>query len=274
VAKGLAFGLLLSFAATMSSPLEDARAQKITPKIGSYEIPRYGDDVKIVNLYAATDRHLIFEFWYRDRGELKVDYYDTEKKERLFPNQERQIATDNALDRKLRESLGLTRLDPSLFELKLPDGSTVKSANVSGRICARPYAEVFTVELLGARPVERMIAVKPDRPETRSYNRGCTGHDSEKLTTKYVVPALDFFSDGGTGFFVAPSPSRFLIHFDSEGNSDFFDGRGDVVIAPAKDILKFDEGTEGGSSYPDQMRIDNSDAMFDSLASRQLKLKP
>jgi hypothetical protein len=188
---------------------------------------------------------------------------------RLFPDQETQIANDNALEARLVRSAGLRRLF-STFDLKLRDGTVVSSRYIGGTICAWPYGVVMTLQRPGAPAIEKMIALKAEKPETREYNRGCRGLDSEELLTRYRVPGVFFLSDGGDGFFAEFDQPPYLIHFDSRGNSTFFSGKDDAVLIPAEDLLQFVRGVgEGGSPFSDQMLVDKSDALLDSIAQKQ-----
>jgi hypothetical protein len=254
---------LSSFLLAMASSLfTAARAQGTARDPGGFKIPRYGDDTHIVGEFVAPDGHLVLEFVYRDQGKTKADFYDTRRNERLFPDQETQIANDNALEARLVQSAGLRKLLPSGM-LRLRDGTIVSSQYTGGTLDEWPYSIVLTLQRPGAPNIEKMVALKAEKPETKEYNRNGA---SEELVTRYRVPGIDFLSDGGDGFFAQIDQSPYLIHFDSRGNSTFFSGKDDAVLIPAEDLLRF-----AGSStqLSDQMLLDKSDALLDSVAQKQ-----
>jgi hypothetical protein len=244
-----------------------ALAQTIPGNTDGIEIPKYGDNELIEGSYIANDGHLVIKFAYNDQGKSKVDFYDTRTRQRLFPDQAKELAHDNRLVARLPYSAGLAEIGDG-GPAYLTNDITVREEGSSTKICEWPYSTSLVIDAPGKKPIRKTIAVRRDQPKTQRHARYCGGGD-ETLTTRYDVPSpIEIFSDGRDGFFAQPFGSRYLIHFDRDLNSEFFKGRDDIVLVKP-DALESIINEVTRSPLPEQMFIEKLDGVLDNAGQTQ-----
>jgi hypothetical protein len=238
-----------------------------TTQSSGYKIPHYGSDVKIGRVFEGPTGTLVLNFIYTENGKVKSDYYDTAAKERLFPNQESELANSVDLGKRLESAAGLKQLLPTI-ELALRNGTIIDNRYlVGGTLCVWPYSSALHIDYFSGRSTEKIIAIKKHKPTGDKYYRPCRGPDFVDLVTKYKIPGMGYYSDGRDGFWA--QVEEYFIHFDANGNSSFFDGRDDVVLVnPAQNLTQF--GSDSlYVTMSDQTMIDKSDTFLDGVGRQQ-----
>lgn len=243
----------------------EALAQTLPANQDGIEIPEFGRNISIENVFVTKDRHLVLDFRYDENGIAQEDFYDTQNWQRLFPKQASQIAHDNQLRTRLASAAGLVEVPMQRAFSR--NGISVSTENSSTEKCAWPYSISLVIKAPGKESIRRSIATHKNPPSTKSYIRFC-GSGDETLTTKYNTSDIRLFSDGKDGFFAQPAKTAFLIHFDRNGDSKFFSGRSDIVLVQSEALQSLIDEVPH-SKLPEQTFIERMDELLDNTASKQ-----
>ena len=237
------------------------------PPQGGYALPVYGAEEVIWDVYTAADGHFVVEFVYRDAAGVEDDFFDTRTGQRLYPTQNRALATDNALKAKLVQAAGLTihrRNDMT----GVPDGKLITVAVEGGRLCEPvPYLKAVSVSQPGQEPVKFAVFTRRSTPWTLHPQHGC---GPAALTTRYASPNPGFYTAGPAGFFAKLDGLPYLIWFDWNGHSTFFRHRADVIQVPFAEISKILRDSRDDHEVPSQTTYLKIEALIETYARRQM----
>jgi hypothetical protein len=248
-------------------------AETVADASSGYAIPLYGEDVEIINTYQAPDGHFVFDFWYKGNGRLKEDFYDTAVRDRLFKNQESSIANDDAVHDALVKKRRLIKISPALYSVQLSDNTKAHDSYTDGRTCHWPYVNALAVGTQDIPFVQESVFMPLDRPRTKNYRRDCEeASGMAALTVKYRNGVGEFIADRDGGFWAIISESRYAIHFDRDGKSGFFDGRNDIVLVPAGQLIKLRDQADK-SRQNQQSFLDRQEDIIDSALRDQVEAK-
>lgn len=219
---GVLFALCCATAANAAMPI-------VPPASGGYAVPIYGEKEELFGVYQATDGHLVLEFIYQDQNGTEDDFYDTRIRQRLFPAQAYTLARDNVVKAKLVSDAGLKQLRVNDLTA-MPMGNLLLKITEHGPQCRPlPHFLVFGVEQAGHSPIQFSLFT----PEAASA-QAC----GQPFAFRYGMLGCGFYAANRDGFFATVYGKPFLIWFDWNGHSTFFNGRSDIVQVPFGDLSR------------------------------------
>ncbi len=201
----------------------------VPPAGGGYAVPVYGEKEELFGVYQAPDGHLVLEFIYQDQSGTEDDFYDTRTRQRLFPAQAYTLARDNAVKAKLVSDTGLKKLQVNDLTA-MPTGNLLLKVAEHGPQCRPlPHFLAFSVEQAGHSAVQFSLFT----PEAASA-QAC----GQPFAFRYGMLNCGFYAANSDGFFATVYGKPFLIWFDWNGHSTFFNGRSDIVQVPFGDLSR------------------------------------
>ena len=229
------------------------------PTNGGYVVPIYGENEEIFDLYRSPNGHIASLFCYGDRGSYKCDFYDTQTKKRLFPEQEVALAHTPFL--KIApvgyEKIGTHFPNPATA----PHGNKVGYAYEGTQKGCPPYYQTLTIQRAGLAPQKFTLLQKLSKPAVWHLSGICgTGH----ALIHYHGLTMHFIAVDDTGFYAAIYGYPARIHFDWNGHSKFFAGREDIIFVPSEELRQILD-----KNWQD--RIGNAETVIASFAARQMK---
>lgn len=273
------FAVLLSVSSALAADAPNLAA------LGSFEVPTQGEHAILDAAFLSPEGHLVLQMDNLDNG-LRVNYYDTQTGGWLLPA---AVTDKNEVIIAQRQLVadGYTAL-PHLPAVNLANDTKAYNVIHLKDICFRPYADFFTVAPSGKSPIARAIYIRRNTPATiASANdpktpsgpaitthtcKTASGADPA-LTTGYKQESAFFMPDNGGGFFALVG--RYAIHFDANGNTDFFRGRDNPVFLSAEDTDSLqDILIKADKSAAPQDAIDQAEALIGTAAQAQMQNTP
>ncbi|MGE3623001.1 MAG: hypothetical protein AB7H77_03875 [Bdellovibrionales bacterium] len=264
--------LIMGFALVAVLPASArAAVTMVSDPAPGHEIPEFGSNTKIVGMFTGPKGQMVFEYWYNIDGRFMNGFYDTKTKKPLFDRgQENLIGEDDDLRDRLIKQAGLKKVETKMYKYKIPGGYVVNNSVEVDLTCYWPYSTTLTVGEAYYRPVELSLFTVLAEPETKDYQRDCKGVGGmARLTTHYRQGPAQFVADSTGGFWVILFDSRYAVHFDKNGKSDFFKNRKDPILAPAARMAKIQSDANEGL-YQQQYYIDKQEALIVEAAQQQM----
>jgi len=220
---------LAIFAAVLSAAPAMAQAP------WGHELPDFGPDTGITALYRSATGGLVMGFAYGPWNARRADFYDTGLKKRLAPERAAETAADHAAGARVAASLQLAPIAEQ-SDVTNAAGTQFTLEDLTGGTCLWPYSGAVTITAPGGQPQRWLVAFKLPGAENQPY--GCshaTALQDVKLRTKFHEEDPRWYGGAGPDVY-AVFAHRYLVRFDAQGRTHFFDHRKDAAMVRADAI--------------------------------------
>lgn len=201
-----------------------------------WELPDLGEPVRIIALYQSDQGDLVAYFVnkrkLRDYGPSHFSgLFDLKTREQLTTPDEMASIKNHETEMAVLNKHHLNKVyffggpsDPSVL---------AKIEDFSGPRCALPYDEGFSIN-----GKLYLIVWKPPAPIRQAY--GCSSTEGEgpsgTVRTRYQGQEYAFNYKVGSNWYFIMQDAPWVIRFDAQGETHFFDHRQDAALVPAEPI--------------------------------------
>lgn len=218
-----------------------------------YELPDFGADTGITTLYRSQAGAIVMGFAYGPWRARRADFYDTGLKQRLAPERAAETDADHAAEARVAAALHLAPI-AERPEVTNAAGTQFKLEDLTGGTCLWPYSGVVAITAPAAQPQRWLVAWKLAQATSQPY--GCshaTALQDVKLRTKFQEEDPSWYG-GADADVYAVFAHRYLVRFDANGQTHFFDHRKDAAMVRAEPVAPLVAGI-GAAHTPGQAQV-------------------
>jgi hypothetical protein len=235
-----------------------------------WELPNFGKNLRIVSLYRTPAGDMVA--WFSDlagKGKRVSGFYDFTARKQLATPAEMIAIKDYKAEKSFLGSHHLTRIPYGSLMDPVYEGARFYLDDLSGGKCSFPYDEAVSIQPLKGEGGLYLVVWKSPVPASESY--GCSYVDEPeqvRLHTRYRVQGWHFNWTTGQDKYLILSDVPWVVRFDAEGRTHFFDHRRNAGLVRAEAIAPLVEQMEGRSRREAQALVNKAETIIDAQLER------